>query len=653
MSAETKRGYRVVGVFWALLVLSLWLSAGAPAQAQVRPAAQPIVNSRLQRVVDMIPGSTTDLPPYLAKSQDVYLLVTAGASYTDIQVLANPEVPPQTIARALSSALVGTTLRGRTVEWSADRYSAAQVSEDHHHFGAMRGSNVVPIAPLVVGLRRARLTPHLLLRVTTHALPSSLPISHYGTRAFRWYDARQIAGQGSVTVTARMTWISLVRILGYYLIPPLICLLGLCLAGILSSRARLEDPARRLVFRRTGSYAVIGGFVAQVSGMVYLLRTPTPATLTDLWLGSSTTTELVPFLVTAVAPLVLFMVLVHKQEVRRFGPVAVGPAIPIPMSDEEKAVRKRVTQYSMIPHLVGMSLLLVALFAVPRSNPLYSFVHPIAQFLPIVGAGLVPWFFKKRLGKFTQKTLDDDLTWRARQLGQMMAVRMPDVFVEDSSRAAHLAFASHQGHHITLSRKLQATFTAAETDFVLAQHLACMKGRTGISSNSLMLGFVLPLPMFLFMALVLLPRFIPGSATSAAVFSSSWFFPSMFAYLALCGVFLMAAVTSATKRQVKQETDADRAALEATGDFAAAESVLDKLGADAALSPEAQAAAQFSGNFGGKAGTNMAQLEAARVLLRRAALRQTAATLRFAPAPGTKPAAPDLSPFSSSDADKR
>ena len=43
----------------------------------------------------------------------------------------------------------------------------------------------------------------------------------------------------------------------------------------------------------------------------------------------------------------------------------------------------------------------------------------------------------------------------------------------------HLASATHQGHHITLSRKLQATFTAAEIDFVLAHHLACMKGRGG------------------------------------------------------------------------------------------------------------------------------------------------------------------------------
>jgi len=322
------------------------------------------------------------------------------------------------------------------------------------------------------------------------------------------------------------------------------------------------------------------------------------------------------------------------------------------MSDEEKAVRKRVAQYSMVPHLVGTSLLLAALFAVPRSSPLYSIVHPVAIFLPVVGAGLVPWFFKKRLDKFTQKTLDDGLTWRARQLGQTLGVRMPDVFVEDSSRAAHLASATHKGHHVTLSRKLQATFTAAETDFVLAYHLACMKRRAGISINSLMLGFVFPLPVFLVTTLVLVPRLTPGTPTTAAMFSSPWFLPALFAYLAVCGLSLVTVVTSATKRQAKQDADADRDALEVTGDLAAAESALDKLCADAALSPEAQMAArmqaQFGGGLMGKSGKNTAQLETGRLLLRRLALEKTAQTLRFAPAPGAKPEPADLSPFSSS-----
>ena len=648
MSAETKRRCGAAGAVWVLL--ALWLS-GAPARAQIRPAPHPIVNSRLQRVVEMLPGSATDLPPYLVKPQDVYLLVTAGASYTAIQVLANPEVMPLSVARALSSALAGTPLQGQMVEWSADRYSAAQVSEDHHHFGAMRGSNVVSIAPLMVGLRRVGLTPHLLLRVTTHGLTPSLPASRYGTRAFRWYDARQIGSLGSVTVTGRMTWISLARISAYYLVPPLVCLLGLWLAGTVSSRARLEGAARRLLFRRIGSYAFMGGFIAQVGGMVYLLRTPTPAALADLWLGSSTTTELVPFLVAAVVPLLLFMFLVHKLEIRRFGPTPTAPAIP--MSDEEKAVRKRVARYSMVPHLIGALALGAVPFFVTRTSPLYPFIHPVAMFLPMVGAVLVGRIFQKRLDKFTQKTLDDDLTWRARQLGQTLGVRMPDVFVEDSSRAAHLVSAAHQGHHITLSRKLQETFTAAETDFVLAHHLACMKRRG--AGDRRWLRSLLPLPMLVPAVLILSPRLIPGFPTMTALILSPWFFPVLILYFGLLLVLMFVLGGGSVQRQAKQEMDADRDALEVTGDLGAAESALDKLSADAALSPEAQAIrrfeAQLDDGLTDKSVKIAVQLQSGRLLLRRAALQKTAQTLRFTPS--AKPTAPNLSPFSSHGTDNR
>ena len=652
MSSGTGQRPGIILAFWALLALGL--SGATPTRAQsIRPAREPIVGSRLRHVVEMIPGSNTDLPPFLKTPKDVYLLVTAGAAYTEVEVLANPEVSPPLVAQALSLAITGTPLAGKTVRWSADSYSAAQVSEKHSRFGAMRGSNAVPIAPLMVGLRRAGLTPHLLLRIAGHGQAVSLPRSNYGTRTFRWYDAQRLGTRGSITVTAQTTWRTPVYLLTYFLLPSLVCLLGLGLAGVVSSRGQRDDMARRLLFRRISRYAFIGALMAQLGGMQFLLlRTAVPAALADLWLGSSTTTVLVPFIVGSALILPLFLILARKLEIRRFGAVTAGPVSAIPMSDEEKAVRKRVAQYSMVPHLIGMALLFAALFAVPRTSPLYSFVHPIAMFLPVVGGGFVTWLFKKRLDKFTQKTLDDGLTWRARQLGQTLGVRMPDVFVEDSSRAAQLASATHQGHHVTLSRKLQETFTAAEMDFVLAYHLACMKRRAGISINSLMLGFVFPLPVFLVTTLVLVPRLTPGNPTTAAMFSSPWFLPALFAYLAVCGLSLVTVVTSATKRQAKQDADADRDALEVTGDLAAAESALDKLCADAALSPEAQMAArmqaQFGGGLMGKSGKNTAQLETGRLLLRRLALEKTAQTLRFAPAPGAKPEPADLSPFSSS-----
>jgi len=594
----------------------------------------------------MLPGSATDLPPYLVKPQDVYLLVTAGASYTAIQVLANPEVPPLSVARALSSALAGTPLRGRTVEWSADRYSAAQVSEDHHHFGAMRGSNVVSIAPLMVGLRRVGLTPHLLLRVPRYA-QVSLPQPSYSTNAFRWYDARRLAGQPSIAVTAMLSPLSLALPLSFLLAVPVIGLLGLWLAGFLSSREQRDDTARRQIFRKVNSYAMLAAMLALFASIFPFFHALVLNTLADLWFGSSSIAIFVPCVIIAAAPLVLLLVVFRNQETRRFGAVIAGPAIP--MSDEEKAVRKRVARYSMVPHLIGALALGAVPFFVTRTSPLYPFIHPVAMFLPMVGAVLVGRIFQKRLDKFTQKTLDDDLTWRARQLGQTLGVRMPDVSVEDSSQAAHLVSATHQGHHITLSRKLQATFTAVETDFVLAHHLACMKQRGGGDKKWLR---VLPVCPVLVPALLIVSRHIfPGGPTLTTLILSSWFLPVIIGYFGLTLVLTMVLLGGGTQRQAKQETDADRAALEATGNLAAAESTLDKLGAAAALFPEAQMAMDFSSTPVGWAGKNVVQMAAGQVMLRRAALQQTAQALGLAP--GAKPMAPELSPFSSSDADRR
>ena len=228
---------------------------------------------------------------------------------------------------------------------------------------------------------------------------------------------------------------------------------------------------------------------------------------------------------------------------------------------------------------------------------------------------------------------------------------MPDVFVEDSSRAAHLASATHQGHHITLSRKLQATFTAAETDFVLAYHLACMKRRGG-GNWERMKGLVF-LPLLAPLTLVLLLKGSTGAYSASSFILSPWFFPAFLAFPFVGVVLLVATLIGSSNRQAKQDADADREALEATEDLAAAVSALDKLSADAAFSPEAQLTTQFggslvSGGLTGKSGKNTAQLEAGRLLLRRLALQKTAQTLRFAPAPGARPEPADLSPFSSS-----
>ncbi len=624
---QSKRRGKIAGRLFALFAfLSVWLPAPLPAAAPVKPASEPIVSSRIRHVAEMIPDSATDLPPYLAHAQDVYLLVTAGGAYTEIVVLANPEVSPVSVAHALSSALAGTSLSGQTVEWSADRYSAARLSVHSSRIGKRQGSNTVPIGPLLAGLRRAGLAPHLLLRVPRYAR-TTLPPPGYGTKSFRWYDAHHLGGQGSVTVTATLPLLKLCFMLSFFFVVPVIGLVGLGVAAFLTHpRRRMENKAGRKLFRSVGAYSVMSAAVALFAGTFFFFSSPINLALADLWFGSSSLTALLPFLVLPALPLTLLLFAFPRQETRRFGAAPAIGASAIPMSDEEKATRKRVAQWSALPHLAGAVALGIAPFFVSRTNPLYPYIHPVSLLLTLAGAGLAGWILQTRLAKFTQKTPDDDLTWRARQIGQTLGVRMPDVFVEDSSRAAHLAFASHQGHHVTLSRKLRATFTPAETDFVLASHVAGMRRHTGGDRRWLrsLLPLLMLVPVFL-----LSPRLIPGAPPLTSFIFSLWFPAAISAYVVLCLVLILTLVGGSTKRQIKQDSDTDRAALEATGDSAAALSALGKL--------EANPAAAVTNTAQSEMAEMLGRPQIARLVLRRAALEKTALTLRFAAAPGTMP----------------
>lgn len=612
---------------WLPALFVLGALSTLPAAAQVRPASEPIAGRRIQRVIELIPDAATDLPSYLVHSQDVYCLVTAGGAYTEIEVLANPEMPAATVAQALSSALAGTSLSGRPVEWSADRYSAAKVLANTHHFGALRGSNTVSIVPLMTGLRRAGLTPHLLLRIPRYA-QTSLPPPGYETASFRWYDAHHLGGQSQITVTGTLSPLNLAAISSLFLVIPVIGFLGLSLAGFLIRREQQGVAAQRKRFQSVSRPAMMAAMLAQFAGVFFFSHSRVLSTLADLWFGSSSLTVLFPFLAPTALSLVLLFVAFHREETRRFG-AAPTALPPIPMSDEEKVVRKRVAQWSAAPHFVGVVALGAVPFFVTRTSPLYPYIHPVAIFLPLVGAALAGRILQTRLAKFTQKTLDDDLTWRARQLGQALGVQMPDVFVEDSSRAAHLAFAAHSGHHITLSRKLTATFTPAETDFVLAYHLAGMKRRSG-SDNKWMRSLLL-LPMLIPVFVILSPRIIPGVPTLTTLILSPWFLPTFLGYLLLTAFLLIPMSKAGIRQQIQRDTNADRVALEVTGNLAAAGSALIKLETTDGLAT-LRTTSGLSSQIAGK----VEAVETGRLMLRRAALQKTAQTLQFAPAPGTE-----------------
>ncbi|MBV9852489.1 MAG: M48 family metalloprotease [Armatimonadetes bacterium] len=555
--------------------MGLWLVCASAAQAGIQAASDPIFNSRAQTLLESVQGGGTDLPLSLQTSRDVYLFITAGAAYTEVRALALPLVPPQRLAQALAASTAGTALAGRTVTWSADDYSAALVQEGHGQLLARSAANTVPVGALVTGLRRAGFAPHTLLRVPLYASGVSLPPPRHRARAFNWYDQRQVAGMGSVHVRASLSGTDIGLLLFFLIFVAAVGMIGLLAVVRVARDERLPAETRRQRLKALPMNAILGVFLLYTPLMMAYLRTQHPLAVSDLWFSSSTPATLVPFLAPFPAILLFLMpIATRRLETRHLGPAPV--AAPISMSPEETAIRQRMARWSALPHLAAVVGVAVGLFLLPRKSPLYPVLHPLAQILPVVGAAVIARLFRRPLAAFTCITPDDDLTWRARQLGMQMGARPQEVRVEDSSKAAHYATITNEGGgRILVSRKLLEAMSRDELEFLLAHQVALMQVKVPLTP--LMLLPVLPAVLPIAFAAWILT----GHRATTLFSLMPYLIPLMLLPL-LATLFLS---RRGATLEARRALAADRAALAVTRNVAAAQSALMKLASSAPASP--------------------------------------------------------------------
>lgn len=605
----------------------LWAGAfplTIPARAgTIREASDAIVNSSTRTILGLIPDSGSDLPPFLPGRRDVYLIVTAGAGYADVRVLADAATSARAVADALNTAAAGTALAGDTVEYSADSYAAARLRHTSGRWWRMAGANTVPMGALIAGLRRAGFVPHPLLRVPRFARAAGVPVATVvGTRNFRWYDGHALAGSGEVVVSERLRPLDLWP----FALLLLVALLSVVGFGFALRRAGNEgEPveARRKRFEAVRRIPLFGMVLAIPAAMFMMLSTPAKV-LADLWWGQTSAALIFgPFVMAMLLPFVFLVVVAKRRELALFGKPETGKPW---LSEEEKSLQKKIQKWSALPHLIGIAGVGAVMFLVPHRSPLYSFLHPLSQILMGSGAALVSLLFRKQTAALTRKSVDDDLTFRARRFGQLLGARPREVWVEESSRATHFIGSYREKDHIVVSRKLRDEFSPAETDFVLAQHVASLAGKRrgpGVAG----LAPILPLMLLLPGAFILM-RYSPGGSPSLIL--SPWFLPSIMLLFFLFLIPLLLVPKQAAKVTLAREQAADRKALEATGDLAAALSALEKL---ETLPPGVGAGTRATAHVETAA-------EAALRKVRRIALERAAEELGLSPAPPSASAWP-------------
>ncbi len=555
-------------VFGVMLVL--WCVGAGSAWADIRQARDPIFNHHIQALLEDVQASGTDLPMSLQTGRDVYLFITAGAAYTEVEALAPPSVPPSRLAQALAGATAGTRLSSRTVTWSSDDYSAARLFARSGPLPRMRSVNRVPVGALIAGLRHAGFRPHCLLRIPIYAAAAGLPPPCRPLTHYAWYDQAQVAPLGQVTVRAALSGADVASALFFFLCTGLCGTVGLLIATRVARNEQVPVETRRRRCRAWGLYPTLGCFLLLNPLLIFYLRTPRPLALADLWFGSgASSTVLLPILMLPALTMAVFLVAVTRRERKLLG-VAVTP-VQIAMSPEEKAVHQRMTRWTLAPHLFGVALVFGTLFLLPHNSPYYQAAHPLSYLIAGFGTMIVSRFFRKPMSAFTRVSVDDDLTWRARQIGSQMGVRLQDVRVVDSTAASvAVSILSERGGHLKVTRKLVEVMSPEEMDFLLAHQAALIQARRGGGATGLILLTLLPsiIPVALMVWL------LNGHSPLVAFNLMPYIMVAIF--LGLLAPFFIAQKVL-PKAEARRAMEADRRALEVTGDTGAAQSALAKM----------------------------------------------------------------------------
>jgi hypothetical protein len=555
--------------WWVLVILfGLCLLGPKSARADIQQAQDPIFDHRVGALLESVQEGGTDLPMSLLTRRDVYLFVTVGAAYTDVIALANPSVPASTLAQALAGASAGTSLSAQTVTWSSDDYSAARLFVHSHPGFRIRSTHSVPLGALIAGLRRSGYLPHCLLRVPVYATsvglpPPCRPLTHYA-----WYDEAQVAPLKQVTVQAALTPVDVLIPLFFLFFMGAVGSVDLIIATRIAKDTRLPLEVRRRRFHAWVTYPIFGAIFLQVTAMLYCLQTTHPMALADLWFGSVSATTVVPFLVLGIAVMPVFLMISTRKQIKLLG-ATPGVFSKVPMSPEEKAVHQRMARWTSLPHGVAAVAFGAGIAFVPRHSTLYPMLHPALMVLLVTWAAIVPRFFRKPLSAFTRVTVDHDLTWRARQLGTQMGLRLQDVRIIDSAAASIAAdITTERGGHFQVTRKLVEIMSPEEIDFLLTSQAARMQVKDNGAARAVLLAL---LPSFAPVALV--AWLLSGHPALAFFNLMPIFIPVIFLCLMLPFFLQKKLARSGTGKAL----EADRKALEVVGNPAVAEAALVKM----------------------------------------------------------------------------
>jgi hypothetical protein len=257
--------------------------------AEIQQSRNPLVDSGVNRIIQLFPESGIGLPSNLKTNNDVYVIISTGGAYTGVRMFGKDSVPGQKLASVLELAVMGTVLADKPITWDDNsEYSAASARYSNGQFGNHESSNLVPIGKIVSGIRDRGFNPHVLLRVPKYAVADLLPPERYSTRNYRWYNESSASENRQINVRVALPWYSNLLTFLFVFFVPFITLMSFFLAILITKNSRIPITKRRSIYRKMLIFPVFGAIALHMPFAFIVIRSGILQSVTDLWFGNPT-----------------------------------------------------------------------------------------------------------------------------------------------------------------------------------------------------------------------------------------------------------------------------------------------------------------------------------------------------------------------------
>ena len=518
---------------WCFLMLAVAVIVNCALFAPVRRASHDLMDLSLRKLLDSLADTTLPLPSQLSTGREVFLFIRAGAAVLDVRVVAKASMSPEKVAHALAQALEGTEFAGETIEWSqGDEFIVVRLLVERGRVGRRHAQLTVPVGRLVVGLKRAGLVPHALLRLPKHVHAPALPFPKEERRFWVQYAVSNASPDFQVTTSANVTTVGIVLLLLSVAFVPMVTTLSLVLAVLIACWQRWTIERWRRLYPKLAFYLpLVALFCHPFIALFTLFFSLYLRAIADVWFGTLRPSVVLASVV--LVPAAPLFVLTNC--------LALGLSIPIERKlfgrPEEKLLAMEKRKDLLAKIAVDISLSLVRNWRQQRQA----------------------W------------RQDDELEQQVKALALQFGItNPPKVMVYESPDGCEYAFAFVFPSAVVVSRKLLEVLTPEELRCALAHKLAHLKLRH--LSRWLPLLFpcvaLFSLSPLTFAVLPMRDRWLPAVDPVWLITVGIFLAPTFALFLLFFGTRWISR---------RQEFEADRMALEVTRNLDGIVSALTKL----------------------------------------------------------------------------